>query len=163
MALDQTLTDLLTAPLLALGLDLEAVEITPAGKRRLLRVAVDQDGGVTLDDIAAATKEVSSLLDDSNVMGEQPYLLEVSSPGIDRPLTLPRHWRRNQSRLVKLTTVNNEKITGRVTEAGEDSVALDVNGKTRTIAYADVAKARVQVEFNAPKIGKDTTEESDED
>ncbi|HET7689903.1 MAG TPA: ribosome maturation factor RimP [Nocardioidaceae bacterium] len=142
------LAGVLTAPLLALGLDLEAVEVTPAGKRRLLRVAVDKDGGVSLDEIAAATKEVSQLLDETDVMGDKPYLLEVSSPGIDRPLTLPRHWRRNASRLVKLTTAANETLTGRITEAGDDSVVLDVNGKTRSIAYADVTKARVQVEFN---------------
>lgn len=142
------LTGVLTAPLLALGLDLEAVEVTPAGKRRLLRVAVDKDGGVSLDEIAAATKEVSQLLDETDVMGDKPYLLEVSSPGIDRPLTLPRHWRRNASRLVKLTTSANETVTGRITEAGDESVVLDVNGKTRSIAYADVTKARVQVEFN---------------
>ena len=142
------LSGVLTAPLLDLGLDLEAIEVTPAGKRRLLRVAVDKDGGVSLDEIAAATKEVSRLLDETDVMGDKPYLLEVSSPGIDRPLTLPRHWRRNQSRLVKVTTSANETVTGRITEAGDESVVLDVNGKTRSIAYADVTKARVQVEFN---------------
>ena len=142
------LSGVLTAPLLDLGLDLEAIEVTPAGKRRLLRVAVDKDGGVSLDEIAAATKEVSRLLDETDVMGDKPYLLEVSSPGIDRPLTLPRHWRRNASRLVKLTTSANETVTGRITEAGDESVVLDVNGKTRSIAYADVTKARVQVEFN---------------
>ncbi len=142
------LSSVLTAPLLALGLDLEAVEITPVGKRRLLRVAVDKDDGVNLDDIAQATKEVSRTLDESDVMGPQAYTLEVTSPGVDRPLTLPRHWRRNQSRLVKLTTEANETIIGRVSEAGDDSATLDVNGKTRIIAYSDVAKARVQVEFN---------------
>ena len=82
-------------PLRALGLDIEAVEITPAGKRRILRVAVDKDGGVTLDDVAEATREVNRVLDESDVMGEQPYTLEVTSRGVDRPLTLPRHWRRN--------------------------------------------------------------------
>jgi ribosome maturation factor RimP len=142
------LSSVLTAPLLAVGLDLEAIEITPAGTRRLLRVAVDKDGGVNLDDIASATKEVSQILDDSNVMGEQAYTLEVTSPGIDRLLTLPRHWRRNQTRLVKVTTETKETITGRITEAGDEAAVLDVNGKARTIAYSDVAKARVQVEFN---------------
>lgn len=144
------LSSALTAPLLAVGLDLEAIEITPAGKRRLLRVAVDKDGGVNLDGIAEATKQVSSILDECGVMGEQPYTLEVSSPGIDRPLTLPRHWRRNAARLVKVTTTGNETVTGRITEAGEESVLLDVKGQTRTLAYADVAKAKVQVEFNRP-------------
>ena len=89
MSTDRTrdhLAELLTAPLLAVGLDVEAVEITQAGRRRLLRVAVDKDGGVTMDDIADATREVSQVLDDSDVMGRQPYTLEVTSPGTDRPL-----------------------------------------------------------------------------
>ena len=142
------LSSVLTAPLHAVGLDLEAVDIIPAGSRRVLRVAVDKDGGVDLDDIAEATKEVSRLLDESDVMGNRPYLLEVSSPGVDRPLRLPRHWRRNVSRLVKVTTTANEKLTGRITEAGDESAVLDVDGTHRTIAYADITKARVQVEFN---------------
>ena len=95
-------------PLRALGLDLEAVDITPAGKRRILRVAVDKDGGVTLDEVAEATREVDRVLDDSDVMGEQPYTLEVTSRGVDRPLTLPRHWRRNADRLVKVTFADGE-------------------------------------------------------
>src|SRR3954465_13368695 len=92
----------LSRPIDALGLDLEAVDLTSAGKRRVLRVAIDKDGGVTMDDIAAATREVSRLVDETGVMGEQAYTLEVSSPGVDRPLTLPRHWRRNAGRLVKV-------------------------------------------------------------
>ena len=79
----------LTGPLGALGLDVEAVEVTPAGNRRVLRVAVDSDGGVTLDTIADATRVVSDTLDGSDVMGERPYTLEVTSRGVDRPLTLP--------------------------------------------------------------------------
>src|SRR3546814_1875458 len=87
----------LTDPLAALGLDVEAVEITPAGKRRVLRVAVDKDGGVNLDDVAEATREIERVLDEeSDVMGEHPYTLEVTSRGVDRPLTLPRHWRRDR-------------------------------------------------------------------
>ena len=113
----------LADPLRALGLDVEAVEITPAGKRRILRVAVDKDGGVTLDDVADATREVSRVLDDSDVMGEQPYTLEVTSRGVDRPLTLPRHWRRNADRLVKVTTTEGETITGRIVECDEESAA----------------------------------------
>ena len=101
----------LVDPLAVLGLDVEAVEITPAGKRRVLRVAVDKDGGVTLDDVADATREVSEVIDASDVMGEQPYTLEVTSRGVDRPLTLPRHWRRNADRLVKVTTKDGETQT----------------------------------------------------
>ncbi len=98
----------LADPLRALGLDIEAVEITPAGKRRILRIAVDKDGGVTLDDVAEATREVNRVLDESDVMGEQPYTLEVTSRGVDRPLTLPRHWRRNAGRLVKVTFADGD-------------------------------------------------------
>lgn len=135
-------------PLQVLGLDVEAVEITPAGKRRVLRVAVDKDGGVTLDDVADATREVDRVLEASDVMGEQPYTLEVTSRGVDRPLTLPRHWRRNATRLVKVTTTAGETLTGRITSSDEEGVTLDVTGRERRLAYADVAKALVQVEFN---------------
>jgi ribosome maturation factor RimP len=135
-------------PLRALGLDVEAVEITPAGKRRIVRVAVDKDGGVTLDEVAAATREVERVLDGSDVMGEQPYTLEVTSRGVDRPLTLPRHWRRNAGRLVKVTFADGSSSTGRIGESDEDSVTIEVSGKQRTVAYAEVKKALVQVEFN---------------
>jgi ribosome maturation factor RimP len=137
-------------PLRALGLDIEAVEITPAGKRRILRVAVDKDGGVTLDQVAEATREVNRVLDASDVMGEQAYTLEVTSRGVDRPLTLPRHWRRNAGRLVKVTLTDGQAATGRITVSGVESVTLDVSGREREIAYADVKKALVQVEFNRP-------------
>lgn len=151
MSADQTrdrLAQVLTEPLAGSGLDVEAIELTPAGRRRLLRVAVDKDGGVTMDDIADATKEVSRLLDESDVMGESPYTLEVTSPGTDRPLTLPRHWRRNQSRLVKVTTSDGSTLTGRVRGSDEHSATLDVDGTERVLPYSEVAKARIQIEFN---------------
>ncbi len=138
----------LVDPLRVMDLDVEAVEITPAGKRRVLRVAVDKDGGVTLDDVADATREVSRVLDESDVMGEMPYTLEVTSRGVDRPLTLPRHWRRNQDRLVKATLADGSSLTGRVLASSEESVTLDVSGQHQEVAYADVAKAFVQIEFN---------------
>jgi ribosome maturation factor RimP len=142
------ITAAVTDPLGALGLDLEAVELTPAGKRRLLRVAVDRDGGVTLDDIAEATREVSKAIDDSDAMGEAPYTLEVTSRGVDRPLTLPQHWRRNHDRLVKVTTADGETLTGRIGASDEDHVTLDVSGQRRTLGYGEVTKALVQIEFN---------------
>lgn len=138
----------LADPLGVLGLDVEAVEVTPAGRRRILRVAVDKDGGVTLDDVADATREVSRLLDDSEVMGEQPYTLEVTSRGVDRPLTLPRHWRRNTGRLVRATLASGEQVTGRVMGATDGGVTLDVSGRERFVDYAEVSKALVQVELN---------------
>jgi ribosome maturation factor RimP len=151
VSIDQTrdrLAGVITEPLADAGLDVEAIELSNAGKRKLLRVAVDKDGGVTLDDIAEATKEVSRLLDETDVMGEQAYLLEVTSPGTDRPLTLPRHWRRNADRLVKATLRDGQSVTGRVVSADEAGATLDVDGSSREIAYADVAKAKVQIEFN---------------
>lgn len=141
----------LVGPLSVLGLDLEAVELSAAGKRSVLRVAVDQDGGITLDDVAVATKEISTVLDESDVMGEQPYTLEVTSRGVDRPLTLPRHWRRNASRLVKVSLVEGGDVTGRIGESDETGVTLEVEGDERRVAYADVAKAKVQIEFNRAK------------
>ena len=138
----------LATPLGALGLDVEAVELTAAGKRSVLRIAVDGDNGVTLDDIAGATRKVSEVLDASDVMGEQSYTLEVTSRGVDRPMTLPRHWRRNASRLVKVTTTDGETISGRILESDDDAVTIDVDGTQREVGYADVAKALVQVEFN---------------
>ncbi|MBC9732220.1 ribosome maturation factor RimP [Nocardioides marmotae] len=148
-------------PLHALGLDVEAVEITPAGKRRVLRVAVDKDGGITLDDVADATRAVDQVLEASDVMGEQPYTLEVTSRGVDRPLTLPRHWRRNADRLVKVTTTDGETFTGRITTSDEVGATLDITGRARRVAYDQVAKALVQVEFNRkadPDAGPDEEE-----
>jgi ribosome maturation factor RimP len=142
------LAGVLTAPLAEIGLDVESVELTQAGKRRMLRVAVDQDGGVTMDDIADATREVSRVLDVSDAMGSQPYTLEVTSPGTDRPLTLPRHWRRNRSRLVKVALADGGSLTGRVTDADDRRAVLDVDGTPHEVAYGDVSKAKVQIEFN---------------
>jgi ribosome maturation factor RimP len=147
-ALRERIESELTGPLGALGLDVEAVHVTPAGHHRVLRVAVDGDDGVTLDMIADATKVVSETLDASDVMGERPYTLEVTSRGVDSPLTLPRHWRRNADRLVKVTLREEGTIVGRILEAGEDAARLDVDGVEREVPYADVAKALVQIEFN---------------
>lgn len=151
MSIDHTrdrLSEVLVAPLAAVGLDVEAIDLTPAGKRRLLRVAVDKDGGVTMDDIADATREVSRLLDESDVMGEHPYTLEVTSPGTERPLTLPRHWRRNERRLVKVTAADGKAFVGRIVGSDDQGATVEVDGDEREVAYADVAKARIEIEFN---------------
>ncbi len=154
----------LTAPLASLGLDVEGVEVTPAGKRRVLRVAVDKDGGVTLDDVAEATRAVNEVLDASDVMGQLPYTLEVTSRGVDRPLTLPRHWRRNLDRLVKVIPHEGEPLVGRITASGEESATLDVEGTTHEVEFADVKKALVQIEFNRKRVpAEDTDEQADRD
>jgi ribosome maturation factor RimP len=151
----------LATPLAALGLDVEAVELTPAGKRRVLRIAVDGDDGVTLDHVADATRTISEVLDASDVMGEQPYTLEVTSRGVDRPLTLPRHWRRNADRLVKVTTTDGQSVTGRIVSSDDTAATLDVDGTAREVAYADVAKALVQIEFNRKTAEPDEGDEVD--
>jgi ribosome maturation factor RimP len=161
-------------PILAhYGLDLDAVEVVPAGKRRLLRIVVDGDGpdgtGPLLDDIAEATRAVSAGLDESPVVGNAAYTLEVSSRGVSRPLELPRHWRRNLGRLVAVTLTAGDPVTGRITSAGDDTVLLDVDGTPREIALADVRKALVQVELNRrrseaePDDTDDTDDEQDDE
>jgi ribosome maturation factor RimP len=82
----------------------------------------------------------------------------VTSRGVDRPLTLPRHWRRNTDRLVKVTTTAGQTVTGRIVGSTEDAATLDVDGTRREVTYAAVAKALVQVEFNRktqPDDGED--------
>jgi ribosome maturation factor RimP len=143
----ERLGPLLAEPVESLGLDLEGVDVETAGKHRVVRVAVDRDGGVDMDHIADATRAVSAVLDETDVMGERPYTLEVSSPGVDRPLTLPRHWRRNIGRLVTVTFHEGDPVTGRITASDETSAELDVDGERREIALADVARAKVQIEF----------------
>jgi ribosome maturation factor RimP len=144
----EPLLEALTPSLAGAGFDLEDVEVASAGRRRVVRVLVDKDGGITLDDISDATRIVSEVLDASEVLGEAPYTLEVTSPGVDRPLTLPRHWRRNADRLVKVTPHQGAPITGRISGADETAATLDVDGSTVQLAYADVARARIEIEFN---------------
>lgn len=141
------LAGVLAAPVEALGLDLEAVDLSKAGKRSVLRIAVDKDGGVDMDDIAEATKAVSAVLDESDLMGQNAFTLEVTSPGVDRPLTLPRHWRRNVTRLVKIDRREGEPLLGRILAADDDAATVEVDGDEQTIAYDAVAKAKIQIEF----------------
>jgi ribosome maturation factor RimP len=131
----------------AAGMDLESVRMTVAGRRRLLRVVVDSDRGVSLDDAALISHELSAALDATNVLGDVPYTLEVSSPGVDRPLTEPRHWRRAEGRLVKVKAGAQGTVQGRVLAADGDGVTLDVNGAGRRFAYGDLGTGAVQVEF----------------
>jgi ribosome maturation factor RimP len=149
----------LVGPLAALDLDVEAVELTPSGKRRVLRVAVDKDGGVTLDDVAEATRLISGVLDAGDALGEQPYTLEVTSRGVDRPLTLPRHWRRNRDRLVTCSLTGGERLTGRIRESTDTTVTLDVEGRRRELAYAEIGRALVQIEFNPRRTEPGRNEE----
>jgi ribosome maturation factor RimP len=133
------------------GLDLESVRVTAAGRRRLLRVVVDSDRGVSLDDAAAVSRALSAALDTVAVMGDFPYTLEVSSPGVDRPLTDPRHWRRAAGRLVRVTVTDSGAVTGRVVSADAEGVILDVDGDRRRYRYAVLGAGAIQVEFGHPQ------------
>ena len=136
-----------------MGLDLEDVEIKSAGKHSIVQVSIDKDGGINLDEVAQISNQISEALDAKEVLGEKPYTLEVGSPGIDRALTLPRHWRRNNGRLVKINFGSNSEI-GRIIESDEEKVSLEVKGKTRSINFDKIDKAFVQVEFNPKKSSK---------
>jgi len=133
------------------GMDLESVRVSAAGRRRLLRVVVDSDRGVSLDDAAAVSRKLSAALDAAPVMGDFPYTLEVSSPGVDRPLTDPRHWRRAVGRLVQVTAADAGPISGRVLAADSDGVTLEVAGDHRRFGYAALGAGAIQVEFGHPQ------------
>jgi ribosome maturation factor RimP len=168
------------APLRDLGLLVEDVAVTPAGKRRLVRIWIDRhldDAGdtttatapLTLDEVADATRAVSDALDETGAMGEQPYTLEVGSPGVDRPLTEPRHFRRNVTRLVTLTPHEGPAVTGRITAAGADTVTVQVPptkkepGRSVQVAYADLSRAAVQVEVSRPAGDEDNPDANSEE
>src|SRR5579859_1098884 len=135
----------------AAGMDLESVRVTAAGRRRLLRVVVDSDRGVSLDDAAAVSRDLSAALDTVAVMGDFPYTLEVSSPGVDRPLTDYRHWRRAVGRLVRVPVTDSGAVTGRILSADADGVTLEVEGARRRLAYGVLGAGAVQVEFGHPQ------------
>jgi ribosome maturation factor RimP len=155
----ERLSELLAPVVTDQGLELEEIELTPAGRRRLLRVVVDRDGGVGLDAVAEVSQAVSQALDQSDVMGGSPYVLEVTSPGVDRPLTHPRHWRRARSRLVRADLAAGRDLTGRVVAADDEAAVLEVEGEERRLPYSEVAQARVQVEFSRPAGDAEADEE----
>ena len=149
----------------AAGYDLEELVVTPAGRRSVVRVVVDRDQGVTLDDIAEVSRAVSEVLDQNDDgMGRTPYVLEVTSPGVDRPLTQHRHWRRNTGRLVTVAVGpagHTAEVTGRVTAVDDAGVtlAVEAQGKPgakkrpptpRQVPWAELGSGRVQVEFGRP-------------
>lgn len=129
------------------GYDLEDVVVTAAGRRSVVRVVVDRDGGVDLDAVAAVSRVVSDALDAGDVMGEASYTLEVTSPGVDRPLTEPRHWRRAVGRLVRAPVRGGGAVTGRVVDAGTDAVTIETEAGRRVVSYDEIGAGRVQVEF----------------
>ncbi|MCY1145212.1 ribosome maturation factor RimP [Actinoplanes sp. Pm04-4] len=146
----------------AAGYDLEDVSVARAGRRHVVRVLVDTDGGISLDDVAVVSREISAALDAAEEAGQEvlagEYQLEVGSPGVDRPLTLPRHWRRNRGRLV---AVNG--LTGRITEAGDEGIVLDVDGAPRELRYDELGPGKVQIEFKRLDEAEFDEDDDDED
>ena len=142
----------LIAPVVtAAGYDLEAVSVSQVGRRSLVRVVVDGDHGVSLDDVAEVSRSVSEVLDaQGDAVSRSPYVLEVTSPGVDRPLTEPRHWRRATGRLVTVPVTGQGTVQGRVLRSDDAGVMLDVAGTEQRYGYGELGKATVQVEFNRP-------------
>ena len=136
----------------AVGYDLEDLTVTAAGKRSVVRVVVDKDGGVTLDDVADVSRTISDALDrldetEPGLLGAT-YVLEVSSPGVDRPLTEPRHWRRNAGRLVRLRLTDDSSIDGRIGDSDDEGVVIEGRTTSQRLAYDQISTALVQTELN---------------
>ncbi|MEU8183121.1 ribosome maturation factor RimP [Micromonospora sp. NPDC049044] len=164
------------------GYDLEDLSVSRAGRRHVVRVLVDADGGIDLDAVADVSRAVSTALDAAEETGGDivagEYQLEVSSPGVDRPLTLPRHWRRNLSRLVKVTVrgaaalpgqrgeqpTGERQLTGRVVAADDEGVQLETEAGRTSWTYAQLGPGRVQVEFTRlAELGEPDEEFDDAD
>jgi ribosome maturation factor RimP len=144
---DRKLAGLIEPVVAAAGLDLESVRMSVAGRRRLLRIIVDSDHGLSLDDAADVSRGISALLDAGSILGETPYTLEVSSPGVDRPLTEPRHWRRARGRLVRVKVTGEGPVDGRLLAADADGVTLGLADGERRLSFTDLGAGSVQVEF----------------
>lgn len=135
-------------------LDLEEIEVSKAGRRRVLRVIVDSEDGVELDTCAELSRAISETLDETDAMGEGEYVLEVSSPGADRPLTEHRHYVRAIGRLAKLGLNDGDELVARILAVDDEGLDLEVPGvkgrkpTSRRVAFDEIAKARVEIEFN---------------
>jgi ribosome maturation factor RimP len=142
----------------AAGFELDAVEVRAAGRRHAVTVVVDRPddggpGGVGLDDVAQLSRSAAGELDQHEHLIDGSYTLEVTSPGVDRPLTTPRHWRRAWLRLVAISLTDGSELTARVGRADDDGVRVATTGKrpeVRDLGYGEIARAQVQVEFRDP-------------
>jgi ribosome maturation factor RimP len=122
---------------------LEEIKIVAAGKRKLITVIVDSDSYLNLDQVTAVSRDISEVIESVKSLGDTPFTLEVTSPGTDRPLTLPRHWKKNEGKLVKISLVDGGNTEGRITSSNDSSVELD----SGTVNYSDIKKALLQIEF----------------
>ncbi|MFJ8747773.1 ribosome maturation factor RimP [Streptomyces sp. NPDC102441] len=148
------LRELLDPLVSAKELDLEEIEVSKAGRRRVLRVIVDSEDGVELDTCAELSRDISQTLDETDAMGEGEYVLEVSSPGADRPLTEHRHYVRATGRLARLTLSEGGELVARILGVDDEGLDLEVPGvkgrkpTSRRVAFDEITKARVEIEFN---------------
>lgn len=152
MALKDQIAELITPALQEAGYYLEDINVVSPGNHRIVTVIVDGDAALNLDQVTVASKLVSELVDEAPFMGETPFTLEVTSPGIDRPLTLPRHFAKNVTRLLKIAQNDGVVVTGRITSNSDLDVTLSVVEKKETkdvtILLADIKRAVVEIEFN---------------
>ena len=134
---------MITPAIESLGFYVEDITITSAGKRSMLTVIVDGDTHLSLDQVTVATKAISEIVENLPTLGNNPFTLEVTSPGLDRPLTKPRHWRKNQDRLIKIVLNDGKEINGRIKDSTESAVTVD----DKTINFADIKRATLEIEF----------------
>ncbi|MDV6012134.1 ribosome maturation factor RimP [Haloechinothrix sp. LS1_15] len=132
------------------GFELDALDVQQSGARKVVKVVVDSDDGIELDEVAEVSRAVSARLDDHDHVLAGSYTLEVTSPGLDRPLTAQRHWRRARYRLVRVTTTDGESFTGRIGHAGSHAARVLVGSAIRDVRYEQVANATIEVEFKQP-------------
>jgi len=135
--------------------DLDDIEITRSGGQKILDVTIDGDTGVNLDEVAAVSRAISEFLDNSDAMGDEPYVLEVGTRGVTRPLTKPVHWARNIGRLVNVAgdAIN---AVGRIVEFTDPDVTLEIKGKLRTLSINEISRANIEIEFK--KMPKEDSE-----
>ena len=152
MALKDQISEHITPALHKAGYFLEDVNLVSPGQHRIVTVIVDGESALNLDQVTVASKLVSELLDEATFMGETPFTLEVTSPGIDRPLTIPRHFAKNVDRLLKVTKTDGVVVTGRILSNTDSDVTLSVTEKKDVkevvISLGDIKRAQVEIEFN---------------
>ena len=147
MGKKEDISDAVTPALSALGFYLEDVTITSAGRRSMLTIIVDGDTHLSLDQVTSATKAIGEIVEGLQSLGDTPFTLEVTSPGLDRPLTKPRHWRKNIDRLVKVVSLDGSVVNGRIKSATETDVLIgDVS-----IEFSAIKRATLEVEFKQGK------------
>jgi ribosome maturation factor RimP len=152
MSLSEKITELVQPAVEKAGFFLEDVHVASPGKHRIITCIVDGQTPLNLDQVTSVSRDISELLDVANFMDESPFTLEVTSPGVDRPLTLLRHWQKNLNRLVKVVKQDGSVVSGRITTLEESHVLLteDLKGKSKehTVQFADIKRATVEIEFN---------------